>query len=172
MRDGLAPDGRRLVDAMPRYEITDDAIDGLVRFLQGIDADQRRGVGPRSIHISARAGGDALRGLSLAVDRFNRDGGAFGRSLTMGPRETSLLDEEDLGRILDLRLERAGIKPVLRAELYPSPARADTHPRTLRAYFHGLVLGQALIECGRDVTRHCIEDHARKLRLSMFLDLP
>lgn len=206
LREGVAPDGRRLGPAMPRYRIDDGQIAALVSHLRTVADDQRRGVTPTAIRLGI-AGADpiARQGLLAAAARFNRAGGAFGRQLDPAPlaaplTDATLLDAEALARLLAPRItaaedrliaqDGAGPGPVLRLgqtaaggqagvirviSLVPehlSPAEAaGLRAAALPAYLYGILLGEAALACGRDLTRACIETALAGLDATHFLRL-
>ncbi len=207
LRDGIAPDGRRLSDAMPRYIVTDQVMDSLVLYLRQIAVDQDRGIGPTTVFIGASPGSAGTTGLRLAAERFNLEGGAFGRVLELTTTGDIMMLDTELAAQLDPRIDQAEARlkaqwmqsqnagagtagavftptELLQSEasesadlhvvslrrdiLAPTQQRALPVP-TLRPFLHGLILGDALIDCGRNVTRHCIESFFEKVDIDAYL---
>lgn len=84
LRDGVAADGGPLGAAMPRYDAPDHVLVSLLDYLHGLEAAQTA-ITPDAIRIQA-SGDPALdQGFAAAAQRFNQDGGAFGRRLILVP---------------------------------------------------------------------------------------
>lgn len=85
VRSGIGPDGQTLSAAMPRYEMDDAAMAGLVESLKQLDAYDRRAFGPRDLRVMAGADDPRARGFAAAAQAFNDAGGAYGRSIVVVP---------------------------------------------------------------------------------------
>ncbi|RCW85878.1 hypothetical protein [Paracoccus lutimaris] len=150
--DGVAPDGRELDPAMPRYVADEAVLGALIAFLQGIGAAQQRGITPGALRVSAAPGTPAQVGLEAAAKAFNARGGAFGRRIEIVTQGDMAFDADELAELLEPRLAQLDM-----------PEIADLPAESRRAYLHGLMLGEALIACGRRLTRACLETTLPKL---------
>lgn len=203
LRQGIAPDGRTLSQAMPRYAADDAQVGALIGYLREVGDNQRQGVKPDLVRVGI-TGIPATEeaGLVLAVRRFNAAGGAFGRGLQLvrGGSGTTILDADRLEALLAPRIAAAedrliasadpGAAPILRLG-QPAPRARPAEMRvislspdhaaaaieaglpsiSLPAYLRGLVLGEALLSCGRDLRRACIEGYLSGIDPSGFLHL-
>lgn len=188
LRDGIAPDGRHFSDAMPRYIASDEVIGSLVTYLTEIGADQKRGITPAIVFISAAPDSAGWAGLQLAVDMINAEGGAFGRMLRLARPDAAMMTDTALSALLDPLIDEAEARQklqlmrgfagdvdeytvYLRADIM-APAQQKSLPKpVLRALLHGLILGDALIDCGRGVTRHCVESFFESVTIEGYLAL-
>lgn len=100
MTEGLAPDGRTLDPAMPRFAAEDAAFDTLIGFLQGVGASQQRGITPDALRLGAPPDTPALTGLQAAAQDFNESGGAFGRRIEVVTDGETAMDAEGLAALL------------------------------------------------------------------------
>lgn len=148
--DGIAPDGRELDPAMPRFVADEAMLDAVIGFLQGIDAAQQRGITPGTLRVSAAP--PAKAGLEAAAKAFNARGGAFGRRIEIVTQGDMAFDADELAALLEPRLAQLDM-----------PEIADLPAESRAAYLHGLMLGEALIACGRRLTRACLETTLPKL---------
>jgi hypothetical protein len=83
VRSGIGSDGRMLSAGMPRYELDDTQLAGLVESLQQLQAIDRKAFGPRDLRVMADVDDPRLRGFSDATQVFNEGGGAYGRSIAI-----------------------------------------------------------------------------------------
>ncbi|HLQ20229.1 MAG TPA: hypothetical protein VK146_14745, partial [Tabrizicola sp.] len=83
IRSGLRPDGTPLSSAMPRYEMDEAAMAGLIESLRYLEANDRRAFGPREIEVTANPDDPRLTGFAAATRRFNEAGGAYGRRILL-----------------------------------------------------------------------------------------
>lgn len=150
LTDGLAPDGRALNPAMPRFAADATVLEALIDFLQAIGAAQQRGITPVALRIGADPGTPTRAGLEAAAQDFNASGGAFGRQIEIVSDAEVAIDAKGLAALLDARITTTDLPP-------------DLPPESRRAYLHGLMLGEALIACGRMLTRACLETTLPKL---------
>lgn len=152
MTEGVAPDGRTLDPAMPRFAAEDAAFDALIGFLQGVGASQQRGITPDALRLGAPPDTPALAGLQAAAQDFNESGGAFGRRIEVVTDGETAMDAEGLAALLGAPAAPGDLSapPYL-----PSESRA--------AYLQGRMLGEALVSCGRRLSRACLETTLPKL---------
>ena len=84
LRDGVDPDGRRLVAPMPRYALDDRAIAALAAYLRRLSANPSPGVDAQALHLATVVAPDApadqvpavlgvLRAWAAASRTFDRD---------------------------------------------------------------------------------------------------
>ena len=157
LTDGIAPDGRELDPAMPRFVADEAVLGALIGFLQEIGAAQQRGITPGTLRIGARPETPAQAGLEAAARGFNAAGGAFGRRIEIVAGVDDIaLDADGLAALLDARITPQNLPRNL-------PHPPDLPAESRRAYLHGLMLGEALIACGRRLTRACLETTLPKL---------
>jgi hypothetical protein len=100
VRSGIGPDGRLLSAGMPRYELDDAQLAGLIDSLKQLEAVDRRAFGPREIKIMAQAHDPRLRGFADAARVFNDAGGAYGRSIVIVKAGDALALEDVAGAAL------------------------------------------------------------------------
>lgn len=164
MTEGIAPDGRELDPAMPRFAAEDAAFDALIGFLQGVGASQQRGITPDALRLGAPPGTPALAGLQAAARDFNESGGAFGRRIELVTDGETAMDAEGLAALLGA--------PVAPDDLSAPPYLP---PESRAAYLQGRMLGEALVSCGRRLSRACLETTLPRLdpaRVSRAAPLP
>lgn len=148
MTEGIAPDGRELDPAMPRFAADQAVLEALIGFLQQVGTAQQRGITATALRISVAPGSPAQAGLQAAAQGFNAGGGAFGRRIEiMTDSGEAALDAAELAALLDARIPDP--------DLLPGPPGLP--PESRAAYLQGLMLGEALISCGRRLTRACLE---------------
>ena len=83
LTEGIAPDGRTLSQAMPRYRSDQETYASLISHLARLDAPGSDGVAATEIRVRS-TGDEALdRGFAAAAAAFNADGGAFGRLIVI-----------------------------------------------------------------------------------------
>jgi len=109
LRDGVAPDGRRLHRAMPRYGITAEQAEALWNWLQQAGDGEAPGVSPDRLVLAlalpeegALAGpAGQVRGLvRRVVERWNASGGFWGRRVVLVDEADTGTGEPPLARIL------------------------------------------------------------------------
>jgi hypothetical protein len=67
LREGLDPDGRRLLAPMPRYELDDAAVSALAAYLRTLSAQPAPGVEAETLHLATVTTPDAPPGQAEAV---------------------------------------------------------------------------------------------------------
>ncbi len=67
LQDGLDPDGDPLMTPMPRYNLTGEALAGLLAYLQQLSAAPSPGIGPDAVHLATVVTPDAQPGADTAV---------------------------------------------------------------------------------------------------------
>jgi hypothetical protein len=67
LREGLDPDGRRLLAPMPRYELDDAAVSALAAYLRTLSAQSSPGVEAETLHLATVTTPDAPPGQAEAV---------------------------------------------------------------------------------------------------------
>lgn len=82
LREGVAPDGRVLGSAMPRYEAPPGVMESLVAHLRGLKA-AGEAIGTDRIRVLASGDAALDAGFAAAAARFNDRGGAYGRRLEL-----------------------------------------------------------------------------------------
>lgn len=110
LRDGIAPDGRSLSQAMPRYEASDAQVTALIAYLGEVGDNQRQGLRPGLVRVGITGASAAEQaGLIAATRRFNAAGGAFGRGLQLvrGGKGATLIDAARLTGLLAPRIAAA-----------------------------------------------------------------
>jgi len=112
--DGLAQDGRRLNQTMPRFIFNDVSIEQLIDYLKQLDNEQLTGIGPKTIRLLAPVNPAVADGLADAFTRFNFDGGAFGRTLKYGDAEDVALAGETLVKKVRARLNEHSVTMLIR----------------------------------------------------------
>ena len=145
---GIAPDGRQMDPAMPLFQADEAVLIALIGFLQQIVPAEQRGITPSSLRIGATPGTPAQAGLEAAARTFNEAGGAFGRRIEITAKGDTAMEAGQLAALLDGRIAQAKAQ----AQAGNSPGDERT-----RGYLHGLLLGEAMIACGRDLSRACLE---------------
>jgi hypothetical protein len=83
VRSGVGPDGRALSAGMPRYDLDDAQLAGLIESLKQLQAIDRRAFGPHDLRVMAKADDPRLRGFVDAARAFGEKGGAYGRSIAV-----------------------------------------------------------------------------------------
>lgn len=153
--EGNAADGRRLSDVMPRFDAPEQVLSALADHLEALDTLQRRGVGAASVVVGLPVDRSETSGFLRALAQFNSGGGAFGRAVVPGEADLGLLSYAVLWQTLNDRPTQAA--PLLsEAQNTWGGNGADLPDAFLRGYVSGLFLAEALIACGRDVTRGCV----------------
>lgn len=187
LRDGIAPGGRTLSQAMPRYAASDAQVAALISYLREVGDNQRQGLRPGLVRVGITgASAEEQAGLIAAAQRFNAAGGAFGRGLQLvrGGKGDTFIDAAHLTALLAPRIAAAedrlgagaggrgvlrlgqpapqarpaGLRSVgLRPDHAAAAAAAGLPAAAMPAYLRGLMLGEALIACGRDLRRACVD---------------
>lgn len=183
---GVAPGGRRLGAAMPRYEIAPEIVQDLAAFLVTLNASARVGVTGDEIRLAPPLSPEAAAAFRAALDDENAAGGVWGRRLVVSPTGAALLSAAEARTALAPALDQAfgtasglaanevieGVgSTALRAlrEALPtpderlgdtsgSPPRADDAAQGAATtwYVVGAETAVAALSCGRGVTRACI----------------
>lgn len=83
VRGGIGPDGQPLSAAMPRYEMDDAAMAGLVDSLKTLEASDRKAFGPDEVRVRIARDDPRAGGFADAAQAFNAAGGAYGRSIVV-----------------------------------------------------------------------------------------
>ncbi|MGR6430548.1 hypothetical protein ACU5AY_06460 [Rhizobium sp. PAMB 3174] len=101
LRSGIGADGRTLSSSMPRYSVDPLVVDSLYEYLSALAAAGRVGVEPGSLLIAAPSDASLRPLFAEALDRANRDGGAWGRlfQIVEAPAEALVAGDEVLGKI-------------------------------------------------------------------------
>ena len=107
--EGIAPDGKMLGQAMPRYDLDGELGAELVRFLKGLRERQAIGVGPSTIRMGRAESDDFSDGFAQAIRIFNAEGGAFGRHVELVDEGLSMLPIGDLGKVVRTNLAREAL---------------------------------------------------------------
>lgn len=81
--EGIAPGGRPLGAAMPRYDLPAGAAGGLAAFLGTLEAEAQAGIGPAELAFGPPVDPAAREGFEAALAAFNRRGAAHGRRLVV-----------------------------------------------------------------------------------------
>jgi hypothetical protein len=122
VRSGIGPDGTALSASMPRYEMDDAAMAGLVESLKHLEGHDRKAFGPREVRIRAGLEDPRRHGFADAVQAFNAAGGAYGRNIAVVEEGDALM----LNDIADLAL--SGAAELAEAMLFDQIA-TDGHRR-------------------------------------------
>lgn len=201
LREGVAPDGRKLAAAMPRYVMDDAQVDALAAYLGQMKSLQRRGVNARSVTLKIEAEMDNP-GLAAVAARLNSAGGIFGRELhvTAAMDDPAFMTDAELAALVNPRIEQQQDRlieaagrdqvrilrfgqqadsmtegPIRAISLAPDLAAqaiaAGLPPVSFRPYLQAVMLEQALIACGRDLTRACVEAALPRIDMAPFLHL-
>jgi hypothetical protein len=197
VRDGVGVDGRLLSIAMPRYIAEEAVLRDLLGHVKGLGADQRRGIGPASVRLCPEGDAAADAGLSLAAEVVNADGGVFGRRFQVSCKGPAFTGHGELSDRLDLSIAEAedalaadaggavlrlsdltergladGDRLVsLRADLVRPALAANLPPDAYRPYLEALLLAEALLRCGRDVTRACAFEALGEMDVAAYLTI-
>lgn len=83
VRNGIGPDGQPLSAAMPRYEMDEAAMAGLVDSLKSLEAIDRKAFGPREVRVRIAVDDPRAGGFADAARAFNAAGGAYGRGIVV-----------------------------------------------------------------------------------------
>jgi len=78
---GIAANGKELSELMPRYETDPQNLVSLIDYLTTLDVEQRTGIKTRAIQIAPPENKDERRGFMEAIERFNNQGGSYGRTI-------------------------------------------------------------------------------------------
>ncbi len=146
---GIAPGGRKLGAAMPRYEVDPGVLRDLAAYLGTLESRARAGVTDREIRLSPPSSPEAAAAFAAALDAENAAGGVWGRRLVVGNGPT-LISAADA-----------------RSALADAPGGAgDPDDGATAATWHavGASVAAAALACGRTVTRACIVDHLTMTR--------
>jgi len=106
---GVNSDGGKLSDSMPRYQLNDSEITGLIAYLIQVSQQAEQGVEEHAIHFHLRLPrdrgfADAIRQTVLTyASSINKQGGIYGRELVLHERDTE--SDQAVFGILDLRME-------------------------------------------------------------------
>lgn len=145
--DGIAADGRKLAQSMPRYALTVTECEALARYLT--DRDERMAPGVDADRIAVRitpvpTSSAQRRWRDVLIERFdavNRSGGVYGRRIEVmegaGPT-TFLIALDSAGALPDnaavrLSLREAGADPATRG----IESTAEAELTALLAHLHG-----------------------------------
>lgn len=145
--EGIAADGRRLSDVMPRFDAPEALLLDLKQHLSVLDAKQRAGIYPTRIQIGAPSDPEQAMALLGVAAGVNRAGGIFGRALLPVGEGDALLAFHEVSAVLTSRPQ---FMQALTDHAEPGPEP--------QARLAALMLSEALIACGRDVTRACVLD--------------
>lgn len=100
VRSGFGSDGQPLSSAMPRYQMDDAAMAGLVESLKNLEANDRLAFGPQELRVRVRVDDPRLRGFADAAQAFNDAGGAYGRSIVVVDARDALALNDIVGSAL------------------------------------------------------------------------
>lgn len=98
---------------MPRFILNDVSIEQLIDHLKQLDNEQTIGIGPKTIRLLAPENLTVAEGLADALEKFNSDGGAFGRTLTYSVEDDSALAGETLVKRVRARLNEHSIRMLI-----------------------------------------------------------
>lgn len=108
LETGIAPDGRSLGAAMPRFALADPGLTpALARYLAELDSRQRRGITADRIALSPPGDPVAAGAFAAALEAENRAGGVWGRRFSLAPGEASLATADDAAAALAPAIDRA-----------------------------------------------------------------
>ncbi len=101
VRSGIGADGQPLSAVMPRYEMDDAAMAGLVDSLKQLEANDRKAFGPRDLKVRMAVGDPRAGGFADAAQAFNAAGGAYGRSILVVAEGDALALDDIAGSARD-----------------------------------------------------------------------
>lgn len=112
LAEGIAPDGRSLSVAMPRYRLPPGALSALAAHLDALSVAARQGILSDTILVtrSGEAAFDA--GALAALEAANRAGGAWGRRFLL-VETGGAVDLADIGRGREAAAAEAILAPLL-----------------------------------------------------------
>ena len=101
LENGIAPDGRTLGPAMPRFALDDPALfTALVRHLSQLDALQRHGVFSDAILLQPPSAPLAAKGFAVAIAAENAAGGVWGRRFQAAAADQALVTATEAAEAL------------------------------------------------------------------------
>lgn len=157
---GIGADGRALDAVMPRFDIDEPSVAALIGYLQSVHSLDRVGISATAVTLLASPDPEVRTGYAAAAYWFNAQGGAFGRKLSVVETGPATIAGEDLSERLSYRTTSLdGSSPAFMAgNSLPLSAPEGLSDRSKIAFLHAMLLGEAMIECGREVTRSCLID--------------
>ncbi len=111
--NGVGVSGQPLSDLMPRYSASPALLDALTDYLRLLDVIQTVGITARSIAIEPPSDEERRKGFKAAVEMFNRQGGAYGRTISIVQQSQALTRADDVLEALDQRLQSTVRKALL-----------------------------------------------------------
>jgi len=104
---GVAANGQKLGELMPRYETDSQNLANLAEYLKILDFEQREGITTDSIQIAPPENQDERLGFIAAVTRFNKQGGSYGRKIVTEFAGQHFLSADSISAMLEDQLQQA-----------------------------------------------------------------
>jgi hypothetical protein len=180
--EGTGADGRPLSAVMPRFEADPQTLAALIVFLKDIERRETTGISPTAILIRVGADASEQAGYAAAAAWFNAEGGAFGRGLEIVADGEAALSAAEIDAALEGRLPdyvAAGLPPLpvspdTNAVSTPNRIASAAHaarlqPDEFAPFLRGMLVGEAMIACGRGVTRVCLLETLQRIELARYV---